>query len=82
MGPWTELGNPCRGQGSETTFDSQSTFVVPVGGAGDSFVLVADGWNAADLQSSTYVWLPIRFQGDVPHVEWLDRWDLSVFGQS
>ena len=27
-GPWRELGNPCEGPGAETTYDSQSTFVV------------------------------------------------------
>lgn len=29
-GPWTELGNPCEGEGSQLTFNSQSTFILPV----------------------------------------------------
>ena len=31
-GPWTELGNPCEGEGSQLTFNSQSTFILPVAG--------------------------------------------------
>ena len=32
FGPWTELGNPCRGSEEQraTTFESQSTFILPV----------------------------------------------------
>ena len=34
FGPWTELGNPCRGEDADKTFHSQSTFVLPVPGPG------------------------------------------------
>ncbi|KAK1746719.1 glycosyl hydrolase (family 43) [Skeletonema marinoi] len=29
-GPWTELRNPCRGEDADTTFHSQSTYVLPI----------------------------------------------------
>ena len=29
-----------------------------------------------DTSISTYVWLPIRFDDNVPHIEWLDEWRL------
>ncbi len=32
FGPYTELGNPCIGEGAEITFNSQSTYVLPVAG--------------------------------------------------
>ena len=49
LGPWTELGNPCRGEGADTTFHSQSTYVLPVaddeGRVGDRFIYIGDRWN-------------------------------------
>jgi hypothetical protein len=75
-GPWRELGNPCRGQDAETTFHSQSTFVLPVAGKPDAFIFMADRWNKRNLPDSRYVWLPIRFRDNAPEIEWLDRWDL------
>jgi hypothetical protein len=75
-GPWTELGSPCEGPGAETTFGAQSTFVLPVAGADDAFIFMADRWNPKALYASTYVWLPIRFVNDVPRIEWADEWEL------
>ena len=64
MGPWKSMGNPCIGEGSEKTFCSQSTFVLPVGGMEGAYIFLADRWNESDLSDSRYVWLPIRFDGD------------------
>lgn len=61
FGPWRELGNPCRGKGADTTFESQSTFVLPVAGQPGKFIAGFDRWNKWDLQDSRYVWLPIEF---------------------
>lgn len=33
-------------------------------------------WNAA---LSTYTWLPIRFDGDLPFVEWRDEWGVDEY---
>lgn len=42
-GPWKSLGNPCEGKESETTFRSQSTFVLPAPGKTDgSFKYMGD----------------------------------------
>lgn len=79
-GPWTELGNPCVGPNAANTFGAQSAFVFPAGGHDDAFILMADRWNRADLRASTYVWLPIRFEGGKPRVHWLPEWDLGLFG--
>jgi len=37
-GSWTELGNPCVGEGAELTFKSQSTYVLPVQGKDNAFI--------------------------------------------
>lgn len=72
-GPWRELGNPCEGPGAETTYDSQSTFVIAVAGT-DRYIYMGDRWNPADAADGRYVWLPVRFEGDGFRVEWRDRW--------
>jgi hypothetical protein len=56
LGEWVQLGNPCVGKDSATTFRSQSTFVLPLGG--DRFLFMADRWNKTDLERSGYVWAP------------------------
>jgi len=79
-GPWVELGNPCRGEGANTTFDSQSTYVLPVsgggGGSSDHFVFVADRWNEKNLSDSRYIWLPLEFdeENGSPIIQWRDEW--------
>jgi hypothetical protein len=81
FGPWTEFGNPCRGQDAEITFRSQSTFVLPVQGRPGAFIAMFDRWKQWDLEKSTYVWLPIRFEGEKPLIEWRPGWSASIFEQ-
>ena len=85
-GPWTELGNPCRSEGSNTTFRSQSTYVLPVVGnserGGDNytrFIFAADRWIENNLSDSRYVWLPLTFdtESDNPIIKWYDEWNPS-----
>ena len=46
FGPWTELGNPCRGADSEKTYFCQSTFVLPVQGRKDTSFSWRTGGNS------------------------------------
>jgi beta-xylosidase len=80
-GPWRELGNPCMGTGMQiaSTFQSQSTFILPVQGINDAFIFMADRWNPSNAIDGRYVWLPVEFHHDVPMISWHDEWDLSVF---
>jgi hypothetical protein len=34
----------------------------------------------ADTSISEYVWLPIRFDGDIPVIDWRDEWRIDEFG--
>jgi beta-xylosidase len=61
MGPWTELGNPCTGEDAQTTFHSQSTFVLPIHDESGRLMFIADRWNPKDLPASRYLWLPLEF---------------------
>jgi hypothetical protein len=79
FGPWTELGNPCLGADADTTFQSQSTFVLPVPGRHDAFIFMADRWKQWDLPDSRYVWLPLEFNQDgKPLLRWHEHWSLDA----
>ena len=81
-GPWEELGNPCIGGGKaiSTTFDSQSTYILPIPGKPDAFLFLADRWCPDNAIDGRYVWLPIRFRHGTPMIEWLDAWKLEELG--
>ncbi|MFI3259004.1 MAG: glycoside hydrolase family 43 protein [Rikenellaceae bacterium] len=71
MGEWRELPNPCRGEGADTTFGGQSTYILKVEGKRDEWIFMADIWRPNDLADSRYIWLPIQFDGDgTPYIEW------------
>jgi hypothetical protein len=79
FGPWTELGNPCRGEGADTTYGCQSTFVLPVAARTNQFIAMFDRWQKWDLKNSRYVWLPVEFnQDNQPLVRWRERWTLTA----
>jgi beta-xylosidase len=80
-GPWTELGNPCVGTPSQLadTFESQSTFILPVAGRKDAFIFMADRWRPKNAIDGRYIWLPVQYKNGMPFLEWKDRWDLTFF---
>ncbi len=73
-GPWTVLGELCDIDQTETTFDSQPACIWPYDPARGRFIYIGDRWNTADLGDSRYIWLPIVWKDDIPHVRWLDAW--------
>jgi hypothetical protein len=78
LGPYQSKGNPCTGPEAETTFGSQSTFVLPV--QPGKFIFMADRWNPRRLSDSRPVWLPLILRPDDScAIPWQDRWELSVF---
>jgi hypothetical protein len=81
LGNWTNLGNPCRGEPKqlETTFESQSTAVIPVAGKSNAFIFMADRWRPENAIDGRYVWLPIQFEDGKPVIKWMSPWDLHVF---
>ena len=77
MGPWTLKTNPCRGKDAEKTFYGQSTHILRVVGKKDTYIAMFDRWKKTDLINSRYIWLPIRFEGEVPVIEWCDSWTID-----
>jgi len=78
LGEWEEVGNPCV-DSSPTTYNSQSTFILPVQGKQDAFIFMADRWDTGNFIDSRYVWLPIQFRHGFPMIEWMSEWDLNIF---
>jgi len=76
FGPWKRLGNPCVGENAKTTFDTQSTYVLPVQGKKDTFIFMADRWTPKNAIDGRYIWLPIYFEGEKPKIKWLDKWSM------
>jgi hypothetical protein len=77
-GPWTELENPCRGADSVLTFNSQSTFILPVQGKKDKFIYIGDRWNPENAIDGRYIWLPVDLKEDHFEIRWLDNWKINV----
>lgn len=73
-GPWEELENPFVGEDADLSFHSQSTYVLPVPGTTDRFIYMGDRWTPQNAIDGRYIWLPIRFEGDQPIIEWADEW--------
>jgi beta-xylosidase len=78
-GPWTELGNPFKGKDSEISLNSQGTFILKVPGMKDAFIYIGDRWVPDNPVDGTSVWLPLKFSGGSPVIEWVDKWDLGYF---
>jgi hypothetical protein len=82
LGPWTSKGNPCVGTNANTTFGTQSTFVLPLAAQPGCFIFMADRWSPRQLPDSRYVWLPLMLKPDGGlTLEWRPAWKLSVFGK-
>jgi hypothetical protein len=80
-GPWEELGNPCEGENAELTFNSQSTYILPVKDQKNAFIFMADRWEPENPIDGRYVWLPIQFEGERLVLKWFDTWDLNFFDE-
>lgn len=80
-GPYTDLGNPWQGPASavETSYNSQSTYILPVQGRPRAFIFMADRWCATNAIDGRYVWAPIEWKDGRPVLNWRDQWDLAIF---
>jgi len=76
---WVNLGNPT---GDKVSFNTQPTYVVPFT-TDNGFVYniyMADNWlhgGRRGLVDASYVWLPIRFEGDGVYIDRAETWDLQ-----
>lgn len=74
-GPWTELGNPGRGEGAETTFGTQGTFAW---GEEGRIIFLADEWRPENAIDGRYVWLEVAWEEGRPILRDCDEVPLPV----
>jgi hypothetical protein len=81
LGEWRALGNPSRGTPAEneTTFESQSTCVLPVAGKPGAFIFIADRWRPSNPIDGRYIWLAVQWEDGRPVVHWMKEWSLAQF---
>lgn len=80
MGPYEDLENPCIGNESETTFNSQPTYVLPLADHENSFIMMLERHNTSNFLLCSYIWLPVEFTADGRIIlTYKQNWDLSVF---
>lgn len=62
------------------TFNSQTSFVLPVTGTqGTTYVYIGDRWNSSDLYSSSQVWLPMTISGSTASMNtFYDTWTIDT----
>ena len=86
-GPYTDMGDPCVGAMTETTFNSQGTVAFPVEGKRDEFLFLCERHNTARMTDSSFLFLPILFPSPTTLKfaylpEWkLDAWPADTGGQ-
>lgn len=79
FGPYEEVGNPCQGDGSDRTFDSQSTYFIRYNAEKGQFIYFGDRWWENDLPESRYVLLPVELD-DKNHkftLHYTEHWSLE-----
>lgn len=77
-GPWTKKG--LLAPAGKLTWNSQSTFVLPVTGTqGTTYMFCGDRWNADDNSKATYVWQPLIVNaGAISMPTFYASWYLNV----
>ena len=79
FGPYEDMGNPCEGDGSDRTFDSQPTYIIRYNAKKGQFIYLGDRFFRDDLFQSRYVLLPIELD-DTNHkikLHYTEHWSLD-----
>jgi hypothetical protein len=79
LGEWMQGGNFAIDSGQNQSYQSQSAYVLKVHGKENAYIYMGDRWAPGNVESSTYVWLPLSMRSGYPAVRWRDTWNLSVF---
>ncbi len=75
MEEWECIGDPCVGDTTHTTFNTQSTYAFPVEGKDDMFIMMFERHNTKNFEECSYVWLPVEFNGDnTVSLHYLEKW--------
>ncbi|KAL5344439.1 hypothetical protein ACLOAV_010699 [Pseudogymnoascus australis] len=73
-GPWSEW-TEFAPVGSKT-HASQVNYVLPLGS--DKALYMGDRWVENNLAASTYIWLPLKFDGTSVKLDWYESWTVDM----
>ena len=78
MQNWEDIGDPCIGDSTKTTFNSQSTYAFKVEGTEDTYILMLERHNVKNFLECSYIWLPVKFnEDDTISIEYMKEWKLK-----
>jgi beta-xylosidase len=77
-GPFTDMGDPCVGERTDTTFNSQGTYAFPVKGKAGAFIFIAERHNTERMTDSSFIFLPIQFPSSSSlQLRYIREWKLE-----
>lgn len=80
MGPWELVGNPCVGEGSDATYNTQGTNSFCVDGKKNETIIMLERHNTENFMRCSYVWLPVVFTaGKELLFPYKKEWDLNSY---
>lgn len=78
MQDWECIGDPCIGDDTKTTFNTQSTYAFKVEGTEDKYIMMFERHNTENFLECSYVWLPVIFNDDETiSLEYKKEWSLE-----
>lgn len=78
-GPCTNNGTGWTNFGSWNTYNTQTTYVLPITSGNNTFYMyMGDRWNGNTLDRSTYVWLPFTVSDLNFSLDWNSRWEMDL----
>lgn len=80
LGDWKEGETFCVDANEGVSYRSQGAYCFSVKDLGydpKCFIYYGDRWNSGNIQSSTYVWLPMSVRSGYPTVRNYDSWNLK-----
>ncbi len=79
MQNWEDIGDPCIGDDTKKTFNSQSTYAFKVEGTEDTYILMLERHNIKNFLECSYIWLPVKFneENDTISIEYTKEWKLG-----
>jgi hypothetical protein len=61
FGPYTDMGDPCIGDDTATTFNTQGTYAFSIQGQPDQIVFLCERHDQTRMTDSSFIFLPVIF---------------------
>ena len=80
FGPYTDMGDPCAGESTETTFNTQGTYAFAVQGKPDEIIFLCERHYTVRMTESSFVFLPVLFPTpETLQLRYLPEWNWETW---